>query len=280
LPRVSADSAVVAPAVSVVVRAKNEAAAIGEVLDIVLGQDLDGRELEVIVVDSGSTDGTLEIVRERPVTLIEIPSETFSFGGSLNTGCGAASAPILVALSAHAYPLDDRWLARLLAAFDDVRVACACGVDNAPDGSRLDGPVYQDLAHWEAYPAWGYGNAAGAFRAELWRKRPFREDMPGTEDKEWALHWMKEGYVALIDPALRVRHDHSHDPLHDIYRRFRVQWTGHTMFREVPRYGPRELIREWWHDSAGWPNHFRARLSPQRIARLLGKYAGLKATRA
>jgi hypothetical protein len=103
--------------------------------------------------------------------------------------------------------------------------------------------------------------------------------MPGTEDKEWAVHWMKEGYVALIDPALRVRHDHSHDPLHDIYRRFRVQWTGHTMFREVPRYGTRELIREWWRDSGGWPNHFRARLSPQRIARLLGKYAGLKATR-
>jgi hypothetical protein len=84
----------------------------------------------------------------------------------------------------------------------------------------------------------------------------------------------------VVDPSLRVRHDHSHDPLHDIYRRFRVQWTGHTMFRDVPRYGARELAREWWHERNGWPSHFRARLSPQRIARLLGKYAGTKATRS
>jgi rhamnosyltransferase len=279
LPPVSEVSAVVAPAVSVIVRAKNEAGAIGEVLDLVLGQQLDG-EVEVIVVDSGSTDGTLDIVRARPVQLIEVPSQTFSFGGALNSGCTAAGAPILVALSAHAYPLDDGWLARMLTAFDDPRVACACGVDNAPDGSGLEGALVQDLAHWQANPYWGYGNAAGAFRAELWQQRPFREDMPGTEDKEWAAHWMERGYVAVIDPALRVRHDHSHDPLHDIYRRFRVQWTGHTMFHDVPRYGPRELIHEWWHDRKGWPNHFRARLSPQRIARLLGKYAGTKATRA
>jgi rhamnosyltransferase len=263
----------------VIVRAKNEADAVGEVLDLVLAQELGGRGVEVIVVDSGSTDGTLDVVRQRPVELIQIPSQAFSFGGALNTGCAAASAPILLALSAHAYPLDQQWLARMLAAFDDPRVACACGVDNAPDGSRLRGALVQDLAHWQAHPTWGYGNAAGAFRAELWRQRPFREDMPGTEDKEWALHWLQQGYVVRVDPALRVRHDHSHDPLHDIYRRFRVQWTGHTMFRDVPRYGPRELLREWWQDSAGWPNHFRARLSPQRMARLLGKYAGTKETR-
>jgi rhamnosyltransferase len=276
---VDAVSAVVAPAVSVIIRAKDEAGAIGEVLDLVLAQELDGGAVEVIVVDSGSTDRTLDIVRERPVQLIEIPSRAFSFGGALNTGCEAASAPVLVALSAHAYPLDKRWLARMLACFDDQRVACACGVDNAPDGSRLEQPVVQDLAHWHANPAWGYGNAAGAFRAELWRQRPFREDMPATEDKEWAAHWMEHGYVVVVDPSLRVRHDHSHDPLHDIYRRFRVQWTGHTMFRDVPRYGAGELLREWWLDRKGWPNHLRARLSPQRIARLLGKYAGTKATR-
>jgi rhamnosyltransferase len=263
----------------VIIRAKDEAEAIGDVLDLVLEQDLDGGAVEVIVVDSGSTDGTLKIVLQRPVQLIEIAGETFSFGGALNTGCEAASAPIMVALSAHAFPPDKRWLARMLDCFADPRVACACGVDNAPDGSRLAAPLVQDLAHWQANPYWGYGNAAGAFRAELWRRRPFRVDMPGTEDKEWAAHWMEQGYVVVVDPALRVRHDHSQDPLHDIYRRFRVQWTGHTMFHDVPRYGPRELVHEWWFDRKGWPNHLRARLSPQRIARLLGKYAGTKATR-
>jgi rhamnosyltransferase len=280
LPLVDRVSAAAQPAVTVIIRAKDEAEAIGEVLDLTLGQELDGRSAEVIVVDSGSTDGTLDIVRSRPVQLIEIPSATFSFGGALNTGCAAASAPILVALSAHAFPLDERWLARVVDCFEDARVACACGVDNAPGGGALGGRVVQDLAHWRDHPTWGYSNAAGAFRAELWRRRPFREDMPGTEDKEWAAHWLEQGYLVVVDPELRVRHDHAHDPLHDIYRRFRVQWTGHTMFRDVPRYGLPELAREWWSERNGWPNHFRARLSPQRIARLLGKFAGTKATRS
>ena len=51
---------------------------------------------------------------------------------------------------------------------------------------------------------WGFANGAGAFRAELWRERPFREDLPGCEDKEWALHWLDRGYGCLIDPALAV----------------------------------------------------------------------------
>jgi rhamnosyltransferase len=263
----------------VIVRCKNEADDIGEVLDLVLGQNLDGGEVEIIVVDSGSTDGTLDIVRARPVQLIEIPAKTFNYGAALNTGCEAASAPILLALSAHAYPLDDRWLARMLAAFDDETVACAYGVDRRPDGRPLTAPVRQDVQHSLANPYWGYGNPAGAFRADLWRRRPFREDMPSTEDKEWALFWMHQGYVALIDPALRTRHDHSEHPLRLNFRRAWASWRGHTMYHEVPRYAARELVREWWSDRTGWPNHFRARLSPQRIARLLGKYAGLQPTR-
>jgi rhamnosyltransferase len=263
----------------VIVRCKDEADDIGEVLDLVLAQDLDGRKVEVIVVDSGSTDSTLDIVRERPVTLIEIPAADFNYGAALNTGCAAASAPILVALSAHAFPLDDRWLARMLACFDDERVACAYGVDNAPGGGKLTERIVQDLDHSQRYPHWGYGNPAGAFRADLWRRRPWREDMPSTEDKEWALHWMKQGYVAVIDPQLRTRHDHSEDPLRLNYKRSWASWRGHTMYHEVPRYGLRDLAAEWWTQKQGWPNHTRARLSPQRIARLLGKYAGLEPTR-
>jgi hypothetical protein len=52
------------------------------------------------------------------------------------------------------------------------------------------------------------------------------------------------------------------------------------MFRDVARYGMRELAREWWSERNGWPNQLRARVSPQRMARLLGKYAGTRATRS
>jgi hypothetical protein len=169
----------------------------------------------------------------------------------------------------------------MLACFDDPAVACCYGVDNAPEGGELGERVVQDQEHARRHWHWGYGNGAGAFRAELWRERPFREDMPGTEDREWAWHWLQRGYVAVIDPALRVDHDHSHDPLADIYRRWRREWLGYAMYLDdLPRYGLRELAREWWLDRDGWPNHFRARLSPRRIARLLGTYSGRRSRRA
>src|SRR3954471_24633513 len=136
-----------APAVSVVVRAKNEAADIGRTLSLLNEQDLGGRAVEVIVVDSGSSDGTQRIAVEHGARLVEIPPESFTFSGSLNTGCERATAPIIVALSAHAFPPDPEWLARVLAWFDDSQVACCYGVDNAPEGGALTAPVRQDEQH-------------------------------------------------------------------------------------------------------------------------------------
>ena len=65
---------------SVIVRAKNESASIGRVLELVREQRVDGGEVEVIVVDSGSTDGTPAIAREKGARLIEIPARSFTFG--------------------------------------------------------------------------------------------------------------------------------------------------------------------------------------------------------
>ncbi|MEA2411967.1 MAG: hypothetical protein QOC77_2528, partial [Thermoleophilaceae bacterium] len=158
-----------APLASVVIRAKDEAASIGRLLDILRAQTIADR-LELIVVDSGSADATIAIARERGVEPIEIPAASFTFGGSLNTGCEAASAPILVALSAHAFPCDDGWAARMVAAFDDERVAAACGEDRGPDGAPLAEPMLQNAEHARRYPFWGYSNAMGGFRAELWRR--------------------------------------------------------------------------------------------------------------
>ena len=269
------------PGVSVVIRAKNEADSIGRVLDLLKAQEIREREVELIVVDSGSSDGTPALAREHGAQVIEIPAASFTFGGALNTGCAAASAPVMLALSAHAFPPDTGWLARMLDCFADPRVACCYGVDNSPEGGALHERVVQDAEHARRHWHWGYGNPAGAFRAELWRERPFREDMPGTEDREWAWHWLQQGWVAVIDPALRVEHDHSHDPLLDLFRRYRRESIGYTMYLdELPRYGLRELAGEWWRGDSKWPSRWRALVSPQRAAYLLGTYAGRRRSRA
>jgi rhamnosyltransferase len=262
-----------APLASVVIRSKDEAESMGRLLEILHAQTIADR-LELLVVDSGSTDRTVAIAREHGLDPIEIPARSFTFGGALNTGCEAATAPVIVALSAHAFPPDERWAERMVAAFDDKRVACACGNDRGPDGEPLRTVVLQDAEQYRRHPFWGYSNAAGGFRAELWRSRPWRPDMPGTEDKEWAWAWLERGMLVRIDPDLDVDHDHSHDPLRDTYRRARRESIGYAMYLDLPPYPAGAALRRWWSDRDGHANLARSRLSPWRAARLAGEWAG------
>lgn len=263
------------PLASVVVRTRDEARSIGRLIELLKGQTIADR-LELLVVDSGSRDGTVAIARSSGAEIIEVPASEFTFGRALNIGCARASAPLIIALSAHAFPRSERWAERMVSSFDDERVACASGAQCHPSGSPLSKPLLLDLELARRYPFFGYSNSSGGFRAELWRERPFREDMPGTEDKEWGWHWLHEGWRSLFDPALLVEHDHSHDALPLVFERARREWVGFGMYLELPPYGLRELAHEWWRELDGHRTSATARLSPWRLARLAGKYAGLR----
>ncbi len=261
--------------VSVIVRARDEARSIDRCLRLVRAQSA-GERAELIVVDNDSRDATAEIARGWGAEVIAMPREPFSFGAALNLGAAHAGGEIIVALSAHAFATDPGWLSRLTAGFADPEVACASGERHLPDGSPLAAPVRQDAALLARHPQWGYSNGAGGFRAELWRARPFRADLPGCEDREWAAHWIARGRVALIDPALSVEHDHTHDPLPAIYRRARREAEGFAGFLGTPPQAPGQLVSEWWGDLRFYDSPLRARLSHRRAARLLGAYAGLR----
>jgi rhamnosyltransferase len=267
------------PQISVIIRARDEAAAIGRCMDLVAGQRTGERRVEMVVVDSGSRDRTVAIARDREALVLPIAPAEFSFGRSLNLGAAAARGELLVALSAHAFPPDERWLERLSEPFADPRVACASGDRYGPDGAPLAGPVEQDIALARANPGWGYSNGAGAFRASLWRERPFREDLPGCEDREWSWHWLERGRRCIVDPALVVDHDHTHDSLAEIYLRARREAEGLARFADGAAEPERGLLSEWWSDRRFYSSPLRARLSHRRAARLLGARAGLRRAR-
>ena len=230
------------PLVSVVIRAKDEADSIGRTLELVKGQTV---ETEIIVVDSGSSDGTGDIARSHGATVAWIPAQDFTFGGSLNLGTEHTSAPIVVALSAHAYPRDDRWLERMLSAFESPKVACAVGAESGPDGEQIAGRLEQTEEMARRNPVVGYSNSSGAYRRELWEQYRFRPDMPGTEDKEWAWHWLQQGYVCVIAPELKVDHDHTKDPLRETWVRARREWIGYGMYMELEPYALRDAMRDF-----------------------------------
>ena len=114
-----------APSLSIVIRCHNEAKHIGRLLEDI-GRQTVG-DVEIIVVDSGSTDGTLGIVGSYPAKIVHIRHEDFTFGRSLNRGCAEARGEILVFASAHVYPVHRNWLERLVAPFEDPRVAVSYG---------------------------------------------------------------------------------------------------------------------------------------------------------
>jgi hypothetical protein len=87
-------------------------------------------------------------------------------------------------------------------------------------------------------------------------------------------HWLREGYVCVVDPLLAVEHDHTHDPVARIFMRARLEAEGYATFLDLAPYGPRELARDWWSDLRWYDSAARARLSHRRAARLLGAYAG------
>jgi glycosyltransferase involved in cell wall biosynthesis len=267
------------PQLSVIIRARDEAPSIGRCLELLAGQRL-GAQTELIVVDNDSRDGTPEIARAHGARVLRIAPGEFSFGGALNLGAKDARGELLVALSAHAFPRDDEWLRRLADALSDPEVACASGDRYGPDGSPLAGRIEQDAALARAHPGWCYSNGAGAFRASLWRERPFRADLPGCEDLEWSWYWLERGYRCVVDPGLAIDHDHTHDSLPSIYRRARREAEGLATFLDGLADPGRGLLGEWWSDDRFYSSQLRARVSHRRAARLLGERAGRRRARA
>src|SRR5690606_23254012 len=112
---------------SIVIRTLNEARYLGELLQAIERQDTGPFEVEVVVIDSGSDDGTLEIAQRHGCVITHITREQFSFGRSLNMGCEVARGDILVLISGHCVPTDEHWLRKLCQPIADGKVAYSYG---------------------------------------------------------------------------------------------------------------------------------------------------------
>lgn len=118
---------------SVIVRSKNKESTIGFTLRALRRQSV---PVEIVLVDSGSTDGTLQIAERTCDEIVRIRPEDFSYGGALNVGAERASGDVLFALSAHCVPKDDDWVAASLVEYRDPQVAGTNGEVRGPRGSR------------------------------------------------------------------------------------------------------------------------------------------------
>lgn len=201
------------PRVSVVIRAKNEAQYIGETLAAVQGQQY--RDFEVIVVDSGSTDRTLDIAEEYGAKIVTIDPDEFTYGGALNLGIANSQGQLLVSLSAHATPETPNWLGSLVRGFGSPSVAGVYGRHIPREnvsffellGMNLSGVTSKEPRLQTGSAR--FSNANGAVRRDLWELHPFNEELPGAEDIDWARQMQHLGYVVAYEPRAAVYHSHG-----------------------------------------------------------------------
>lgn len=211
------------PSISVVIRAKNEARFIGETLTAIFDTAA-LRPRQVVIVDSGSTDRTRDIVRSFPAQLIQIRSEEFTYGYALNLAVAHVDAELVATLSAHSLPADTDWLRRLIEPFGQPRVAGVYGRQlpraNATvlerTGMRLTGVLSDRPKVLDRRPL--FSNANGAFRRSLWVEHPFDERVGGAEDIAWVRTMQERGYVIAYQPTATVYHSHGEPILKHLRR--------------------------------------------------------------
>jgi len=207
---------------SVVVRAYNEAQHIGRLFEGLARQTVDG--VEVILVDSGSTDGTREIAASHGARVVNIRSEEFSFGRSLNMGVREASQEHVVIASAHVRPVYPDWLECLLGPLADERVALVYGKQRGTETSRFS--EHQIFRQWfpdsdsvgQSSPF--CNNANAAIRRSLWERHGYDESLTGLEDVAWAKWTQAQGYRIVYVAHAEIIHAHEETPRR-VYERYR-----------------------------------------------------------
>ena len=208
-------------AASIIIRTLNEERYIGEVLSEVFSQSQS--DIEVLIVDSGSTDSTLEIVKSFPCRLLSIDRHSFSFGGSLNIGCQEAAGDILVFLSGHCIPLDSDWLRALIEPIQSGEVDYCYGAQRGGDASNWGEICYFFCCFPEhsKIPQVDYfcNNANAALRKSCWRAFPFDESLTGLEDQFLAKKLQSEGFSVGYQAEAKVWH-HHHENAKQIRNRF------------------------------------------------------------
>lgn len=278
--------------ISVVIPVKNGGADLARCLAGITAQKVE-EEVEVVVVDSGSTDGSPEQAREHGAVVHEIAPEEFGHGRTRNLGVELARGEMVVFTSQDAVADDDGWLGRLVAA--------------ARSGQDVAGAYGRQLAHHDARPPerffleFMYGpkarvqqlspgdeltfettlfsNVNAAIPRVILERYPFRDDLTMSEDQEWSRRVLRDGHSLVYEPLAPVRHSHAYT-MRSAFQRFfdsgvsaehayvEGDESRAALRRAGARYAQEELAWLWSSGHRRW--------IPYTVVYELGKFAGLQ----
>lgn len=198
---------------SVIIRTFNEQRYLEELLVAVRNQKLVNLGVEVVVVDSGSTDNTLQIAEKYDCRITHIKKEDFTFGRSLNVGCEFSNGDFLVFISGHCIPVNDGWLEMLIKPLREEVAVYSYGKQVGRDTTkfseyRLFDKYYPD---YSKLPQDGYfcNNANSAICRNIWDEYQFNEELTGLEDMFLAKRLVGNGLKIAYSAGAPVFHVHD-----------------------------------------------------------------------
>ena len=198
---------------SFIIRTLNEGRYLGSLLQSISEQEYFGFEYEVIIVDSGSTDNTLEIARNYKCQILHIDRNDFSFGRSLNMGSNAAIGDILIFISGHCIPASKEWLYKLCEPIVDGHASYAYGRQLGGMGTQFsEAQIFSKFYPESSNPLrepFFCNNANAAISREIWNRFRFDENLTGLEDMEIAQRIVGDGRVVIYVPEAAVFHHHN-----------------------------------------------------------------------
>jgi GT2 family glycosyltransferase len=232
--------------VTVAIPVRNAGPALEGVLAALARQTV---EHELLVCDSGSTDGSPAIARAAGARVIEIAPGEFGHGSTRNLLFGVAEGEHVAFLTQDAEPADERWLQRLLGGFELAGdVALVYGPYRPRPGASP--AVRLELEHWfRSLSADGapsverlqehertldagvpvgrrgvFSDANACISRAAWQRVPFRA-IPYAEDRALALDMLRAGYAKAFVPGAVVIHSHAYTSTQQLRRCF-DEWRG------------------------------------------------------
>lgn len=226
-------------AISVVIPTKNAGAEFSHTLAALRRQP---RSLEIVVVDSGSSDGTPDLAREHGARVVSIAPESFNHGETRNFGIRQSRGQFCIMLVQDAVPQGDSWLEEMLSPFaDEGVVGVTARQVPRPDSdpfsrwqcdyrNRFLGEAarVQELESWKHFEALGsqerlrlasFDNVFSVLRRDFWEQCPFRA-LSFAEDLDWGLRAIAAGRRLVYKPSVCVMHSHTRPAVYHLRRSY------------------------------------------------------------
>ena len=225
-------------AVSIVLPTRNGGTRLRSTLDAIRQQRFAG-PVDIVGVDSGSSDGTLDLLHERADTVLRVDPREFNHGATRNLGIERSRGDLVVMLVQDAVPVGDGWLEALVAPLQqDARLAGAFARQVAEPGASPLTRHY--LSRWlaarteprtvfasreeleqsspaERFDRCIFDNVCSCIRREVWERVPFRP-APIAEDMAWAREVLPAGYGLAYVPNAVVEHSHDRSAVYELKR--------------------------------------------------------------